>query len=59
MGSRSSENDVLNIGQIFNVAKDYFIDLQETVDYIEMTDFESTETEAPLTLGQILSLEAK
>lgn len=60
MGSKSSENDILNIGAIFNMAKDRFSDLQEAIEYIEIVDSHGlTEAKDPSTLGQMLSLELK
>lgn len=60
MGSKSSENDILDIGAIFNMAIDRFNDLQEAIEYIETVDSESlTDAEDPPTLGQTLSLELK
>lgn len=44
---------------IFDTSKDRFIELQEAIEYIEMTDVDSDEAKVWPTLGDLLSIEAK
>lgn len=57
IGSRSSSLNH-DIRDIFDLAKDRFIDLQEAVDYIEMTDSGTNVIQEPYsTLGYLITKE--
>lgn len=62
IGSKESpdfNNDLRYIGKIFNLAKDHFDELQDAVDYIEMTNAAPSKSNDTQTLGQILSFQLK
>lgn len=60
IGTKSSSLN-RDIKDIFNSGKDRFIDLQEAIDYIEMTDdFNVTDDKyEQLTLGYLLSADVR